>query len=145
MNLTLRRFASLPESTIGALSIDGRFCCFTLEDEHRDVKVAGETRIPAGAYPLALRTIGRLHEKYAGKFPDHRGMIQLLDVPNFEAVLIHVGNTERDTAGCILVGDGAIATGELTLSTQGYRRLYAQVSNALLAGEPVSIEVSDGA
>jgi uncharacterized protein DUF5675 len=87
--------------------------------------------------------MGRLHEKYAGRFADHRGMIQVLDVPNFEAVLIHLGNTDRDTAGCILVGDGAIATGELTLSVQGYRRLYAQVSNALLAGEPVSLTVED--
>lgn len=143
MILTLRRFASLPDATLGALHVDGRFCCFTLEDEHRDIKVAGETRIPAGNYPLKLRTIGRLHDKYAGKFTDHRGMLELVGVPNFEAVLIHLGNTERDTAGCILVGDGAIASGELTLSQQAYRRLYAQCSNALLAGEPVSIQVED--
>lgn len=142
MILSLRRFASLADSTLGTLSVDGAFCCFSLEDEQRDVKIAGETRIPVGHYPLALRTIGRMHEKYASKFTDHRGMIQLLDVPNFEAVLIHIGNTDRDTAGCILVGDGAVATGELTLSTQAYRRLYAQVSNALLAGEPVTIEVA---
>jgi hypothetical protein len=141
--LTLRRFASLADETLGAVHVDGRFCCFSLEDEHRDLKVAGETRIPAGHYPLKLRTVGRLHEKYSGKFTDHRGMLELVGVPGFDAVLIHIGNTERDTAGCILVGDGAIATGELTLSVQAYRRLYAQCSNALLAGEPVSIHVED--
>jgi len=141
--LTLSRFASLPESTLGALSIDGRFCCFSLEDERRDVKVAGETRIPAGKYPIALRTEGRLHEKYAGKFTDHRGMLHLQSVPGFECVLIHIGNTDRDTAGCILVGDIAFAHGELGQSIQAYRRLYGQVANAILAGEPVTISVED--
>lgn len=47
MNIALQRFASLPDSTLGALSIDGRFACFTLEDERRDIKVPGETRLTA--------------------------------------------------------------------------------------------------
>ena len=143
MKLLLDRFASLAESTIGALSVDGRFVCFTLEDQAQPIKVAGETRIPAGTYKLALRTVGPTHEKYAKKFTDHRGMLILNGVPDFEYVLIHIGNTDRDSAGCILVGDGALAHGELSLSTQAYRRLYGVVSNAILAGEPVSIEVRD--
>jgi len=141
--LTLSRFPSLADSTLGGVVVDGRFVCFTLEDESREVKLAGETRIPAGTYRLALRTVGRMHEKYASKFVDHRGMLVLLGVPNFEYVLIHIGNTDRDSAGCILVGDSAMAHGELGLSTQAYRRLYAQVSTAILAGEPATIEVRD--
>ena len=143
MRLNLLRFASLTEATIGALYVDDVFCCFSLEDQAQKVKVAAETRIPAGLYTLALRTAGLMHEKYAAKFTEHRGMIQLLDVPGFEAILIHIGNTDKDSAGCILVGDQASVSGELGLSTQCYRRLYGQCSNAILAGEPVEILVED--
>jgi hypothetical protein len=144
MNLRQQRFPSLPDSTIGGVSIDGRFCCFTLEDERRAVKVAGETRIPAGTYVIKLRAEGKLHEKYKGKFPgEHRGMLWLQDVPGFEWVYIHVGNTDDHTAGCILVGDAAVSSGELGQSAQAYRRLYGQVANAILAGEPVTITVED--
>lgn len=143
MILTLHRFASLAESTLGALSIDGRFCSFALEDQAQPVKVAGETRIPAGRYEIKLRTEGKLHEKYAGKFTDHRGMLWLQDVPGFEWVYLHVGNNDDHTAGCILVGDVAMAHGELAQSVQAYRRLYGQISNAILAGEPVFIEVKE--
>jgi len=143
MNLGLSRFADLADATLSALYIDGRFCCFGLEDQAQPVKVAGETRIPAGVYRLALRTVGPTHEKYASKFPEHRGMLHLLNVPNFEYVLIHIGNTDRDSAGCILVGDTAHAHGELGQSTLAYRRMYGIVSNAILAGEPVEISVED--
>lgn len=145
MHVTVSRFAPLSEATIGAVYVDKRFSCFSLEDQAQPVKVAGETRIPAGTYSLKLRTYGRLHEKYAGKFTEHRGMIELVDVPGFTDVLIHIGNTDKDSAGCILVGDGAVASGELTLSTQAYRRLYGEISNALLAGEGAVLTVEDRA
>lgn len=144
MKLFLHRFATLAEETIGALYVDGRFCLFTLEDQPQTAgKVPGETRIPAGVYQLRLKTDGRLHEKYSALYPEHRGMLELVDVPDFTGILIHVGNTDRDTAGCILVGDGALASGELSWSVQGYRRLYGQVANALLAGEGAEISIED--
>ncbi|MEO8466227.1 MAG: DUF5675 family protein [Gammaproteobacteria bacterium] len=144
MKLFLHRFATSAEATIGALYIDGRFCLFTLEDQPQpNGKVLAETRIPAGVYLIRLKTDGRMHAKYAAKYSDHRGMLELLNVPDFTGVLIHIGNTDRDTAGCILVGDGAVASGELTLSVQGYRRLYGQVANAILAGEGAEISIED--
>jgi hypothetical protein len=143
MNIGLCRFADLDESTIGALYIDDRFCCFTLEDQAQPIKIAAETRIPRGVYPIKLRTEGQLHAKYAGKFPEHRGMLWLQGVPEFEWVYIHVGNTDDHTAGCVLVGDTAFADGRLGESQAAYRRLYGQVCNALLAGEPVEISVED--
>ncbi len=143
MNLRIRRFAHLPECTIGAFYIDGRFDAFTLEDEGRVIKVAGETRIPAGTYKVTLQTAGRLHEKYKGKFPEHRGMLLLNDVPGFTGIMLHVGNKDADTDGCPLLGDIAMSAGELANSTGAYRRVYGQVSNAILAGEPVSITVED--
>jgi hypothetical protein len=143
MILTLRRFASLSESTLGALAVDGRFACFTLEDQAQEFKIPGETRIPAGEYGISLRSQGGMSPKYASKFPDHRGMLWLRNVPGFEYIYIHVGVDDDDTAGCILVGDTAHSGGTLESSTVAYRRIYGQISNAILAGEPVTIEVKD--
>jgi hypothetical protein len=143
MNLTLYRLPSLPDSTLGGLTIDGRFSCFALEDEKREVKVAGETRIPAGNYAIKLRTEGGIHEKYKVRFMEHKGMLWLQDVPGFTYIYIHCGTTDEDTSGCILVADTARAEGTLERSAQAYRRVYGQVLNAIQAGEPVSIEVRD--
>jgi hypothetical protein len=144
MLLRVQRFPSLEDSTIGGASIDGRFCCFTLEDERREVKVPGETRIPAGTYQIKLRTEGGMHTKYAARFPaDHRGMLWLQDVPGFEWIYLHCGVTDDHTNGCILVADTANIEGTLARSEQAYRRIYGTISNAILAGEPVSITVED--
>ncbi len=59
MRITLTRFASLEDASIGALYIDGRFTCFTLEDEYREAKVPGETRIPVGLYQIEAKDRGR--------------------------------------------------------------------------------------
>ena len=143
MILTLHRFASLAESTLGALSVDGRFVCFSLEDQHQNVKVPGETRIPAGTYQIRLRIEGGMHERYKAKYDDHVGMLWLQNVPGFEWVYIHPGNDPSDTLGCILVGDTAQAEGLIERSVQAYRRLYRAVAAALLTGEAVQIEVRD--
>jgi hypothetical protein len=143
MKLTLLRFPSLKESTLGGLLVDDRFQCWTLEDQFQAQKVPGETRIPAGTYTIELQQAGTLHEKYKAKYPEHRGMLHLLSVPGFTGVMIHVGNTDRDSAGCILVGDLAMANGELGQSVVAYRKLYGLVSNAILAGEGATIEVRD--
>lgn len=143
LTVSVFRFADLKEATIGSVYVDGRFECFSLEDQFNAVKVAGETRIPAGTYRLKLRTFGRLHDKYREKFVEHRGMVELESVPGFTDVLLHIGNTERDSSGCLLVGDGAMASGELTASTQAYRRLYGQIAQAILSGEGAEIEIEE--
>lgn len=134
-----------PESTAGVVRVDGEVQCFTLEDQHQAVKVPGETRIPAGTYRVSLRKEGGMHSRYADRYSWHRGMLWLRDVPGFEYVLIHPGNTERDTAGCILVGDGLLIGGELSQSLAAYRRLYEFALKALEAGEAVDVEVVDPA
>ena len=81
-------------STIGKMLIDGAFFCYTLEDTIRDTKIAGETAIPYGTYKVIVNMSNRFK----------RLMPLLLNVPNFEGVRIHNGNTKEHTHGCILVG-----------------------------------------
>lgn len=151
MKLHLQRFASREHTTLGALFdvTDGRkFLCFVLEDEFRKVKVKGETRIPRGTYRVALRKIGGFNERYARRFPKiHKGMLWLLDVPGFEYILVHCGNRDEDTDGCLLVGDDAHFDPEggdswVASSTAAYQRIYPSLAAAVETGE-CSITVED--
>jgi len=145
MRLRVLRYSSDATSTLGILLIDDEFAGYTLEDEKRDTKVRGETRIPAGTYQITLRTEGGFHERYAHKFGAmHKGMLWVRNVPGFEYILIHIGNTDADTAGCLLVGD-EVKTQErkLLYSKNCYVRIYERVSAAILAGECVGITYED--
>ena len=114
MQLTLTRVVSGPESTIGVIRVDGEPTCWSLEDQAQPsgVKIPGETRIHAGIYQIGVRTVGGYHNRCLRRWPEwHRGMLQLLDVPNFKHILIHPGNTDDDTRGCILPGMGQCLKG----------------------------------
>lgn len=150
MKLENWRTSSDTDSTIGNLFElkDGlRFICFTLEDEHREEKVKGETRIPAGLYQIKLRTEGGMHARYTEKFPWHQGMLWLQDVPNFEWIYIHPGVHDDHTDGCILVGDGVwqnkTRAGQLLNPIDAYERVYKKAIEAFNQGEEVWIEVRD--
>lgn len=94
MNLKLVRKTFTDESTVGALSVNGKHECFTLEDKVRAVKIKGATAIPAGIYEVTITFSDRFQ----------RPLPLLLNVPNFSGIRIHSGNTADDTEGCILVG-----------------------------------------
>lgn len=94
MVITVKRLYKTENSTIGELLIDGVFECFTLEDKERPVKIKGETAIPKGTYRVIINESNRFK----------RLLPLLIDVPNFEGVRIHAGNSNHDTEGCILVG-----------------------------------------
>lgn len=149
----IQRFSSQNEDTLGlffnAESVY-KFKCFTLEDEHRTKKVYSETRIPAGLYKLKLRTYGGFHDRYLARYGSdfHKGMIEIMDVPNFTDVLIHIGNDDDDTAGCILVGDSCDSNvenendkGFIGKSRNAYERLYPEIRDALLDGESVYLRI----
>lgn len=148
MNLELVRFGYGKDSTLGRLSVDGEFECFTLEDERREVKVYGETCIPEGRYEILLRTEAGKHERYLDRFPElHRGMLWLQDVPDFEFIYLHIGNKEDQTLGCPLTGtvplimpDGEF---EVARSKDAYLALYRKVLPPLLIEERVFIHVSE--
>lgn len=150
--LKLLRLAGSKESTIGILYIDGQPECFILEDEYRKEKLKGETRIPAGTYEITLRTEGGTHAKYKNHSDQeikmmHIGMLWLRNVPNFEYILIHIGNTDDDTEGCLLPGQNctinSYAEGAVQQSTAAYKFLYPKISKRLKAGEKVFIEIVD--
>jgi len=94
MQITIKRLHKTDKSTIGELLIDGVFECYTLEDIERPVKIKAETAIPKGTYKVIVNMSNRFKKL----------MPLLLNVPNFEGVRIHAGNTNHDTEGCILVG-----------------------------------------
>jgi hypothetical protein len=142
------RISTSSESTTGALFIDGVYECFTLEDTKRIKKLHGETRIPDGRYEMALRNEGGLTQKYAARYKDmHRGMLWILDVPDFNYIYIHTGNKRGHTEGCILVGDSLnnnqIGDGFIGKSRDAYQRIYPQIAAAIEAGEKVSLRISN--
>lgn len=142
MEINVLRFNSAKDHTNSIIHIDGVFECLGLEDEYRAVKKYGETRIPEGRYKIEFRKEGGFHNRYKDRFGDfHKGMLQVMDVPNFEYILIHTGNDDKDTAGCLLVGstfDGN-KPNWIGQSTMSYRKLYSKVSQAIINGEEVFI------
>lgn len=106
MELLLERKWCKPDYTIGRLYVNGKFYCNTLEDTVRDInkngtfdcgefKISGHTAIPYGKYEVIVN--------YSPKFK--RELPRLLNVPHFEGILIHKGNTHKDSSGCVLVGE----------------------------------------
>jgi hypothetical protein len=153
MKLKVLRFSSQEDSTSGLLFEEGdlglNFLCYTLEDEHRVLKVWGETRIPQGIYNIKLRTVGGMDKKYSKRYPGiHKGMLEVCDVPNFKYILIHCGNTDDHSAGCLLVGDTQennviIKDGFIGKSSNAYKRIYPNIAKALSMGEEVTITFVD--
>ena len=132
--------------TFGEFYINGKKMCETLEDESRAVKVPGETRIPAGEYDVELKPSSRFDSDYIKRFGKdfHKGMLWIKNVPGFEGVLIHIGNSEKDTAGCILVGMiKDYANGKVLESAVAYKKIYSIISKALLNKEKVRIKIVD--
>jgi hypothetical protein len=153
MKLEVLRISSQEDSTSGILfeTTNGKrtFMCYTIEDEQRDVKVWGETRIPAGTYKLKLRTEGGFHSRYTGKYGDwHKGMIWVQDVPGFEFILWHTGNTDESTAGCLILGQTQESNlikpdGWVGSSVSAYKFVYPRVSEAILSGQDVEVTYID--
>lgn len=120
MKLTLKRIAKKQNYTIGKLYIDNQYFCDTLEDTDRGLKssmsleeiqkkkVYGETAIPTGVYQVLINTISpKFHNTTWAK--QFKGIVpRLVNVKGYDGVLIHPGNTPKDTFGCILVGENKV-------------------------------------
>ena len=134
MELLLERYALRDTYTIGRLFIDGVKLCDTLEDPVRDLtceaKVPGKTAIPEGRYKVIVNR--------SPKFK--RLLPRLLDVPHFDGILIHRGNTAADTAGCILPGENRIV-GRVVNSTHYEVLITNRLLEAQNKGEDIYITV----
>lgn len=124
MEIKVKRIAKKEHYTIGHLYVNGEYVCDTLEDAMREVKIKHKTAIPAGRYKVAMSIVSPKYSQpkykwakpYGGKLP------RLLDVPGYEGILIHVGNTVNDTSGCILVGLNKVV-GKVVESTKTFYKL----------------------
>lgn len=132
MELTLKRIAKKDTYTIGKLYVDGEYFCDTLEDKDRGLtssmpledikkaKVYGQTAIPSGKYQVTMNMSSRFKKV----------MPLLLNVPGFDGIRIHSGNTAADTQGCILLGQNKVV-GKVINSRIYTDKLYQIISTCL--------------
>ena len=142
MQLTLKRRPSQFDATVGDLYIDTKHICYTLEDLVRERpgvpvaqwKVKGKTAIPAGVYPVTL--------EYSPKYGEDTLTIQ--NVPGYQYIRMHAGNTAADTEGCILLGtqasDHTLVGGS---SRPAVALVHSLVAPVIQAGMQVSIEIKN--
>jgi hypothetical protein len=141
MDLTLKRIARRETYTIGHLYIDGKYFCDTIEDTDRGLKQSlpqsvniakkrkGVTAIPEGRYLVVMNvkspkfSTRKQYDWCGGYLP------RLVNVPAFDGVLIHIGNTAKDSAGCILVGKNT-QVGKVLDSTATFKELYQRLKAA---------------
>jgi hypothetical protein len=141
MKLIVKRVAKKPKYTIGKLYIDGEYFCDTLEDTDRDLdqsmteeeiasrKVYGKTAIPTGTYKITMNVVSPRFKNRSWAKPWNGKIPRLLDVPGYDGVLIHVGNTEQDCTGCLLVGTNNVV-GKVTNSTTTFHKLMEILTKA---------------
>lgn len=144
MELLLRRIARCETYTIGHLYIDGKYFCDTIEDKDRDLtqsmsqaviratKRKGVTAIPTGRYRVTLEVKSPKFsaKKYEKNYGFCDGYLpRLINVPGFDGVLIHIGNTAKDTEGCLLVGRNT-KVGKVLESRAVFVKLYKELKKA---------------
>lgn len=155
MKVDILRFADNGDTTISVMMIDGVSYCFGIEDEERDVKVKGETRIPNGTYKLSLRKEGGFHNRYKQRYGEdfHKGMLCVHNAPNwkvinngmeFQYILIHAGNTDEHTAGCYLPNyTTSFKSFTGSSSRQAYEEIYPILRDAILEHGEIEICYQD--
>ena len=140
MKLTLKRIALRPTYTIGKLYIDDVYFCDTIEDTVRDLnkngkfdngekKVHSKTAIPYGTYEIKWT--------YSPRFKKYTP--QLMNVPSFEGIRIHAGNTSADTEGCLILGKNK-QVGKVLNSRATINKIYPIIKEACSNGK-VTIEI----
>lgn len=138
MKILLKRIAKRANYTIGKLYLDGKYFADTLEDTDRGLtqnmplkeieakKIYGKTAIPTGVYRIDMNTVSPKFRDRSWARPWGGKIPRLVNVPGFEGVLIHTGNTDRDTLGCILVGQNSIV-GKVVNSVDTFNKLMSEL------------------
>lgn len=141
ISLQLKRIAKKPTYTIGKLYLNGEYFCDTLEDTDRGLsqvmpleqimakKIKNQTAIPTGTYVIDMNTVSPKYSnfsKYPWAKPYDAKIPRLKAVPGYLGVLIHPGNTNADTSGCILVGENKVV-GKVINSQLTWKKLMAKL------------------
>lgn len=113
MELLLKRIARKDTYTIGKLYINGAYFCDTCEDRDRfyfgEKKIMHKTAIPCGRYEITQNVVSpKFGKKEPYKSVCGGYLPRLLNVPQFDGVLMHIGNSASDSSGCVLVGKNKI-------------------------------------
>lgn len=156
MKLLVKRTFRGPKYTIGHLYINGKYFCDTLEDTDRGltqdmsltqvlaIKIKGETCIPYGTYEITLNVVSGKFSNFT-KYPYAKAingkMPRLLNVTGFDGILIHPGNDNKDTGGCLLVGENKVK-GKVINSTATWKKLYSILEKASSNKEKITITYS---
>lgn len=139
MESKIIRVAQGLQSTLSHLYINRLFACYLLEDSIRENKIPGQTCVPTGTFHLTLNKTSGLHRRYLKDYPKmHQGMVEIAELPNFEFVFFHKGNTHHDTRGCPLIGHYWIKVEEdfqVMLSGFAYRQVYPLLVDQILQGK----------
>lgn len=154
MNILVKRVAKKASYTIGKMYINGVYFCDTCEDTDRGLtqymslaeikrkKIYSRTAIPTGTYNVTMNVISPRFSKrdFYKKNCDGGRVPRLLNVPGFDGVLIHVGNSAADSNGCLLVGKNS-QVGKVLNSTNTFLALYKKLKEASLKGEKITITI----
>ncbi len=164
--IIVERYPSEKEWTLSDFFINGKKSGVGVEDEYRLEKVKGETRIPNGIYELGLRDSpkfsssyfvdehGNLNQTKTDRFNKPHQLIWVLNVPNFEFVLWHWGNSDLDTDGCYIVGSyignievvkgGVKETRKGVVSSRvKYVEIYPIIWNMIASGQKIHVQYKD--
>lgn len=148
MEIRVRRIALKENYTIGKMYIDGEYFCDVLEDRVRDlanqVKVPNKTAIPYGTYEITLDVKSTKYSDF-NKYPwakEYNGYLpRLTNVPLFLGILIHPGNTEHDSSGCLLVGENKVVGKVINSKTTFERLMKEHLLPANKRGEKINITI----
>ena len=153
MELVVDRKWKKQDYTISNLTIDGKWFCNILEDTDRGLdnsmsvaeikkfKKPSITAIPRGTYEVTLDVVSPKYSTNTfykqvcnGKVP------RLLNVKGFEGILIHAGNSSKDSAGCLLVGVNRVK-GQVLNSRDTFKELYKLLKDKHDKGEKITIKI----
>lgn len=138
--------------TISKIYVNGKYFCDAIEDKDRGltsemtedqirkVKVYAQTAIPYGIYDVTIDVVSPKMSKRAAYKPIRGKVPRLLNVKGFDGILVHIGTTEKSSAGCIIVGKNTIK-GQVTDSTRTFFSLYTLMQKARAMGESITWEI----
>lgn len=151
MKLKVERTFLGSEYTVGHMYIDGEYFCDTMEDtcrglkstmnesEIKEIKVKSKTAIPTGTYEVTLNVVSPKYSSssFMKQYANGGRVPRLLNVPGFDGILIHTGNTAADTDGCLLVGENKVK-GQVINSRDTFKKLYPKLQAAT---DGITIEI----